>query len=374
MMLGNAMLKFTGQQLFIFIIASLLQSIDAATASKPNIVMVVVDDWGYADVGFRNPNIVTPNFQDLVKQGLILDRHYVYKVCSPSRASLLTGRWPHHVHQFNICENMEYGVNLHMTMIPAKLKTAGYKTHIIGKWHMGFYDPSYIPIKRGFDTSSGYLGGGNGYMNQWRICAVDFWKNGQEDTRNGTYDAYIYRDDLTNTFANHRASEPLFLYLSLHNVHLPLQVPKTWLDLYPVNSTCSMRRMYQAMVSVADNLIGHVVQLLKEKHMWDNSLFIVTADNGGEKCTASNYPLKGTKGTFFEGGVRALAFASGGLIPENMRGKSTDGFIHIADWFTTFCKLAGVDPDDSGTGKFPVDGLDVWPIITGANSTSPTKR
>lgn len=84
----------------------------------------------------------------------------------------------------------------------------------------------------------------------------------------------------------------------------------------------------------------------------------------------SNYPLKGSKGTFFEGGVRALAFASGGLIPESARGKSTDGFIHIADWYTTFCELAGVDPSDSGNGRFPVDGLDVWPIITGERNTT----
>lgn len=125
------------------------------------------------------------------------------------------------------------------------------------------------------------------------------------------------------------------------------------------------------MVSVADNVTGHVVQLLKKNNMWNNTLILVSADNGGAACMGSNYPLKGSKGTFFEGGIKALAFASGGLLPENMRGKSSDGFIHIADWYTTFFNLAGVDPTDSGTGKFPVDGMDVWPIITGSNSTSP---
>ena len=122
------------------------------------------------------------------------------------------------------------------------------------------------------------------------------------------------------------------------------------------------------MVSVADNVTGHVVKLLKDKNMWDNTIFVVSADNGGAPCGGSNYPLKGSKGTLFEGGVRALAFANGGLLPDNMRGKSSEGFIHVADWYTTFCKLAGVDPTDSGTGKFPVDGLDVWPIISGENT------
>ncbi len=346
----------------------------ANAASKPNIVFVLVDDWGHADVSFRNPAISTPSFQDLADNGLILNHHYVFKYCSPSRASFLTGRWPHHTHQYNIHPDVQLGANINMTMIPAKLKTAGYKTHIVGKWHEGFYDPMYLPINRGFDTSSGFLNGAEDHMDQKRDCAVDFWKNSDVDSRNGTYDAYTYKKDLTDIFNNHSTSDPFFLYLPLHNVHGPFQAPQEWLDLYPKNSTCDKRRTYQAMVSAADNVTGHVVQLLKKKGMWDNTLMVVSADNGGAACMGSNYPLKGSKGTFFEGGVRALAFASGGLIPAAMRGKSTDGFIHIADWYTTFCNLAGVDPADSGPGKFPVDGMDVWPIITGSTTTTPHKE
>jgi arylsulfatase A-like enzyme len=101
---------------------------------------------------------------------------------------------------------------------------------------------------------------------------------------------------------------------------------------------------------------------------------VVSADNGGAPCGGSNYPLKGCKSTFFEGGVRSLAFANGGLLPDKMRGTKSEGFIHVADWYTTFCKLAGVDSSDSGSGKFPVDGLDIWPIITGENTTTPHKE
>ena len=118
-------------------------------------------------------------------------------------------------------------------------------------------------------------------------------------------------------------------------------------------------------------MTGHVVQELKSKGMWNNTIIVVSADNGGAPCIGSNYPLKGCQTTFFEGGVRALAFASGGLLPENMKGKSTDGFIHIADWYVTFCQLAGVDPSDSGPGKFLVNNMDVWPIVTGVNSSTP---
>ncbi len=266
-----------------------------ATGAKPNIVFVLVDDWGYADVNFRNPAISSPNFKNIVDNGLMLNRHYVYRYCSPSRASFLTGRWPHHVHQWNMPPSTTVGLNLNMTTIASKLKTAGYMTHMIGKWHEGLYKPEYIPINRGFDTSSGFLNGGEDHMDQKFGCAVDFWKNNDVDPRNGSYDAYSYRDDLTDVITNHDTSKPFFLYLPLHNVHAPFEAPEEWLSLYPENSTCSQRRRYQAMVSVADNVTGHMVELLKKKDMWDNSIVIVSADNGGAPCGGSNYPLKRCK-------------------------------------------------------------------------------
>ena len=355
-------------KLFAFLtFISLSWAVNVPPPVKPNIVFVLVDDWGFAEVGFRDQKIKSPNFDDLAKTGLVLNRHYVYKFCSPSRASFLTGRWPHHVHQWNIKQSVTLGLNINMTMLPAKLKQAGYSTHMVGKWHEGFFDPAFLPVNRGFDTSSGFLGGGENHMTEQAGCAnvVDFWKNKAPDTRNGTYDAYVYRDDLTVIIKQHDTSKPFFLYLPLHNVHSPFQAPQEWIDLYPEGSTCDFRRTYQAMVSVADNVTGHVVQLMKERKMWDNTLMVVSADNGGAQCAGSNYPLKGAKGTLFEGGVRSLAFANGGALPESMRGKTSEGFIHIADWYPTFCKMAGVDPSDSGEGKFPVDGLDVWRIISG---------
>ena len=145
------------------------------TATKPNLIFVLVDDWGYADVGFRNPAIKSPNFDTLAKTGLLLDRHYVYRYCSPSRASFLTGRWPHHAHQWNIFpNNAALGLNLNMTTLPAKLKEAGYHTHMVGKWHEGFFKKEYLPINRGFDSSSGFLNGAEDHMNQQTTCAIDY--------------------------------------------------------------------------------------------------------------------------------------------------------------------------------------------------------
>ena len=198
--------------------------------TKPNIVFVLVDDWGYADVSFRNPAILSPNFNMLAKDGIILDRHYVFKYCSPSRASFLTGRWPHHVHQWNLPVSTMAGANLNMTMLPAKLKMADYKTHMVGKWHEGLFQPAHLPVNRGFDTSSGFLWGGENHTNEKTGCAVDFWKNTAPDPRNGSYDSYVYRDDLTKIINSHNVAELLFLYLPLHNVHTPLQAPPEWLN------------------------------------------------------------------------------------------------------------------------------------------------
>ena len=366
-MMVSSVVKFAA----VLTVISLSGAVSVPPPVKPNIVFVLVDDWGFAEVGFRNPKLKTPNFDELAKTGLLLNRHYVYRYCSPSRASLLTGRWPHHAHQFNLLpQSVLLGTNINMTMLPAKLKQAGYSTHMVGKWHQGFYDPAFLPVNRGFDTSSGFLYGGEDHMTEVTGCAVDYWKNMAPDPRNGSYDSYTYRNDLTDIIQKHDMSKPFFLYLPLHNVHGPFQAPQEWIDLYPEGSTCKFRRTYQAMVSVADNVTGLVVQMLKERKMWDNTLMVVSADNGGAPCAGSNYPLKGSKMTMFEGGVRSLAFANGGALPDSMRGKTSEGFIHIADWYPTFCKMAGVDPSDSGPGKFPVDGLDVWPIISGENATT----
>ena len=355
----------------LFSLISLSGAVSVPPPVKPNIVFVLVDDWGFADVGFHNPKLKTPNFDELAKTGLLLNRHYVYMYCSPSRTSLLTGRWPHHAHQWNFAlQNTILGANINMTLLPAKLRQAGYSTNMVGKWHLGMYDPAYLPVKRGFDTSSGFLYGAEDHMTEVTGCAVDYWKNMAPDPRNGTYDSYTYRDDLTDIIQNHDTSKPFFLYLPLHNVHGPFEAPQEWIDLYPEGSTCEHRRIYQAMVSVADNVTGHVMQMLKERKMWDNTLMVVSADNGAPTNGGSNYPLKGSKMTMFDGGVRALAFANGGALPDSMRGKTSEGFIHIADWYPTFCKMAGVDPSDSGPGRFAVDGLDVWPIISGENITT----
>lgn len=124
------------------------------------------------------------------------------------------------------------------------------------------------------------------------------------------------------------------------------------------------------MATIGDNVTGILVEKLKERGMWNNTLLVVSGDNGAQPCRSSSYPLKGSKITFFEGGVRSNSFVNGGLLPDAVRGTSLNSFFHVADWYATFLGRAGIDPDDSGEGKFPIDSVDVWPLITGQAKTT----
>ena len=367
--------------------------------SKPHIVFMLVDDWGWADVGYHRTTstkeIVTPNIDSLVKVGLQLDQHYVYNYCSPSRAALLSGRLPIHVNDADTsqsCYNPKdpvsgyTGIPRNMTVISARMKEAGYATHQVGKWDAGMATPDHTPKGRGFDSSLGYFHHANDYFNETegscnKTPIVDLWDTDKPASDlNGTgadnYEEALFKDRLLKVVTNHNPSMPLFLYYAPHIVHMPYEVPNEYLKKFDFIDD-KLRQVYHAMVNYLDDVVGELVQALKDKGLWDNLLFIASSDNGGPVNTgkaANNYPLKGGKHTNWQGGVRVNAFASGGFLPESMRGQTTEGYIHIADWYATFCALAGVDPTDKQAEKAnlpPIDSLNMWPLISGQNSTSP---
>lgn len=365
-------------------------------ASKPHILYMLVDDWGWANVGYhRNPptkEVVTPNIDSLVKDGLELDQFYVFQFCSPSRSSLLTGRLPIHVNVLNLPPGHYNpkdpvsgfaGIPRNMTGIAEKMKEAGYATHMVGKWHAGMATPDHIPTGRGFTTSYGYLQGANDYYTEhYQSCnktpIVDLWnidRPAKED--NGTeYEEALFKKYLFDVVSNHNPSTPLFLYYTPHIAHNPLEVPKDYENMFSFIDDHD-RRIYHAMVKYLDDLVGELVVLLKSKGIWDNLLFVTSSDNGGPVYVnggANNFPLKGGKISDWQGGVRVNAFVSGGFLPKNMSGKRTDAYIHIADWYGTFCKLAGVNATDEKAAKAnlpPVESKNIWPLISGQNTTSP---
>ena len=375
----------------------------AAVAGQPHIMMLLVDDLGHNDVGWKNPQISTPTLTSLAKQGIQLGHHYVFKYCSPTRASFLTGRLPYHAHQWNLDEHSPWGTSLNMTFLSAKLKGVGYSTHMIGKWGVGFFAPEYLPTSRGFDTSSGFLGSGEDHFNQRSDgagCAVDFWKNQGPDHRNGTYDAWVYRDDIETLFRSRREREmlneseartrtavggemlpasavatepPMFLFMAFHNVHSPLQAPQ-WLIDKQDPSLCTTRRTLHAMVEAVDNVTTVLMAHLKQNDMYKDTVIVFSADNGGAPGVGSNYPLRGCKSTFFEGGVRSVAFVHSPLLPAATRGTLVDGLVHICDWYATFASLAGYEPSDSGAGRYDTDSINMWPLLRGNTTQSPRQE
>ena len=366
---------------------------------KPHIVFMMVDDWGWANVGYhRDPptkEVDTPNFDSLKKEGLELDQHYVYQFCSPSRSCLMSGRLPIHVNDqnrqmstYNPLDPVSgfAGIPRNMTGLATKMKEAGYAAHQVGKWHAGGATPDHIPTGRGFDSSFGYFNFANDYFTEIDAdkcndtLIVDLWDtdkpaHGVNGTGADHYEEALFRQHVLQIIKNFDAATdgPLFLYYAAHIVHGPLEVPDSYLHKFDFINDVA-RQKYHAMVKYLDDVLGDVVTALKERGLWDNLLFVVSSDNGGPIGSANNYPLKGGKFSDWQGGVRVNAFVSGGYLPKEMRGKKTEGYIHLADWYATFCALADVDPTDNRAAKAnlpPIDSLNMWPLISGQNSTSP---
>ena len=370
----------------------------ALVADKPHILFLMVDDWGWANVGYHRQEptreVQTPNFDGLVKDGLELDQHYAYSVCSPSRSSFMSGRLPIHVNDvnahgiYNPNDPMSgfAGIPRNMTGIAEKLNQAGYVSHMVGKWHAGDATFDHIPTGRGFNSSFGYLRAANDYYNETTgFCngtgIVDLWDTmqpayGVNGTGTDNYEEALFHDRALEIISKHDQSKPLFLYYGAHLIHKPYQVPDQYLNMYKYINN-SDRQYYHAMTKYMDDTVGDIVNSLKEHNLWDNLLFVVSSDNGGPVHSDSggnNFPLKGGKTSDWQGGVRVNAFVSGGFLPGKMRGQKTEGYVHMADWYATFCALAGVDPTDGKAAKAklpPIDSLNMWPLISGQNSTSP---
>ena len=382
---------------FVLLVSTLQCHVTTAD-TKPHLVFMLVDDWGWANVGYhRNPptkEVVTPNIDSLVKEGLELDQHYVYQFCSPSRSCLMSGRLPIHVNDLNLDPDVHNprdpvsgfaGIPRNMTGLATKLKQAGYATHQVGKWDAGMATPDHTPKGRGFQSSFGYFHHANDYYTERagrcnRSTPVDLWDFDKPGNKsNGTmYEEAMFKEHALDVIKSHDASTPLFLYYAPHIVHTPLQVPDDYIKKFDFIDDKD-RQIYHAMVNYLDDVVGEVVKALKDKGLWDNLLFVSSSDNGGPEYPgggANNYPLKGGKLTSWQGGVRVNAFVSGGLLPKEQRGKKSDGYIHLADWYGTFCEMAGVDPTDEIAAKAklpPVDSVNVWPYISGKTNESPRK-
>mmetsp|Transcript_14657 Transcript_14657/g.16265 ORF Transcript_14657/g.16265 Transcript_14657/m.16265 type:complete len:533 (+) Transcript_14657:62-1660(+) len=397
-------------RIILILLTLAVLSIYAQKPPKPHVVFLLIDDYGWANVGYhRDPpteEVQTPNIDALVAEGIELDRHYVFKYCSPTRSAIQSGRNPIHVNVLNIPPTYYnasdpvsgfQGIPRNMTGIAEKMKSAGYATHMAGKWDAGMATPDHSPLGRGYQTSLHYFHHENDYWTYYVArCSqeniVDLWHtdepaksltNPKTCSQENQASDCVYEDELFEQYVfdvldNHDPSTPLFLFWAPHSIHTPLEVPKEYVDKFSFIDNKS-RRMYHAMVNFIDSRIGMIVNKLKEKGMYEDTLIVMSADNGGPiygngTSGGNNWPLRGGKVSNFEGGVRVNAFASGGLIPKERRGTKEEGYICGWDWYATFCAIAGVDPTDEKAAKAklpPIDSLNMWPLLSGQTKTSP---
>ena len=349
-----------------------LQTTQAADR-KPNIVHIVADDLGWEDVGFNGcTDIKTPNLDKLAAEGVKLTQFYAQHICTPSRACLMTGRYPfrYGLQTVVIPSVATYGLDTTEWLLPQCLKEAGYRTALLGKWHLGHGDTKYWPRQRGFDYFYGALIGELDYFTHEEHGVLDWFRDNQP-VREPGYTTTLLGKDAVKYIKAQAPNQPFYLYLAFNAPHTPYQAPQEYIDRYP-NIADPTRRIYAAMVSCLDDEVGRVVAALDEKGIRDQTLILFQSDNGGTfnpmftgvmadvskiKIPCDNGPYRDGKGSLYEGGTRVCACANW---PGHIKaGSTSDGLIHVVDLYPTFAALAGA----STSSCKPLDGLNVWDTI-----------
>jgi arylsulfatase A-like enzyme len=362
------------------------------TNSAPNILFVIVDDLGSHDLGMHGTGIMTPHADGLAHQGVYLENYYVLPYCSPTRASILSGRYPLHTGCHSIINDRStQGLPLDEETLPQVLRRAGYQAHAVGKWHVGSSSWEQTPTFRGFQSFYGFYLGGQDYLTHIKtdseIDAYDMRSDNQEfcgedcsklvDER-GNYSTNVFTRQAVKVIEEHEESDgPLFLYLAHQAVHWPDEVPDEYKQPYENRTDWDEKRItYAGMLTAADESIANVTKALQEKGMWENTLVVFTTDNGGptDVCMvqgSSNGVRRGGKCTVWEGGTTGDGFVSGPALT-NKLGVTPGRYphiFHVVDWLPTLAAIAGVLPD----GK-PLDGVNQLEALQGKNLDHPPRE
>jgi arylsulfatase A-like enzyme len=337
-------------------------------ARKPNIIVILADDLGYADVGFHGcKDIPTPHLDSLAKRGVRFTNGYVSgPYCSPTRAGLLTGRYQNRFgHEFNPGGGVQQGLPTSEVTLADRLRALGYRTGLVGKWHLGG-TAKMQPTARGFDEFFGFLGGAHSYFPD---------KKGKGILR-GT-SPVEEKEYLTDAFAREAVSfiekhhkDPFFLYLAFNAVHTPMDATEKYLKRFP-SIADSQRQKYAAMLSAMDDAVGRVLAKLRERGLEEDTLIFFLSDNGGPTMVGTtingsiNLPLRGSKRQLLEGGVRVpFVVCWKGRLPE---GKTHDHPVIALDILPTAIAAAG------GTvqAEWKLDGVNLLPHLQGKINAAP---
>jgi len=381
------MLRHLGLIAFLLLATPVvLSAVDHQQPGRPNILFIVADDLGWSDVGWHGGFSRTPNMDQLVREGIELDQHYVQPVCTPTRTALMSGRYPGRFGPHALAPSNLRAMPLGTVTMAAALKSVGYHTYQSGKWHLGARS-EWGPTGFGFDHGYGTLTG-----------AADPWTH---KYRQGPYEDTWHRDgkllheagnatELIAAEALRRIEEkqsPWFVYVPFHAVHTPVDAPAEFKRLYegskfhddPEKQDSRLRMA--AMVSQLDAKIGQFVAALQKTGQRDNTLIVFTSDNGGieslqnayvgevghSPLNSENDPLRGQKAQLYEGGIRVCAFANW---PGKLTPRKHTSPMYVADWFPTLASLVGYEPKSD----LRWDGVNQWPALTGMGSNEQEVR
>ncbi len=357
--------------LLLTLLAGAIASLTAAE-NKPNILLIVADDLGYADVGFQGcKDIPTPNLDQLAKRSLRCTNGYVtHPFCSPTRAALLTGRYQQRFgHENNPAWNPQdtvSGLPLTQTTLPQVLKTAGYATGAVGKWHLGAH-PQFHPNRRGFDEYVGMLGGGHIYLPGAKGGAeyqIPIDRNGVPEPLQEYLTDFLGHEG--SAFITRHKSQPWFLYLAFNAPHTPLQATEKQLSRVS-GITDETRRNYAGLVVGLDDAVGEVLAALHASGQDEKTLVFFMSDNGGPTTVthSNNAPLRGAKGQVLEGGMRVPFLVS--WPGQLAQGKDYALPVSSLDVFATAVALAGAQVP----ATHHPDGVNILPFLAGEKSGAP---
>ena len=324
----------------------LLVSCSTETDSKPNIIIILADDAGYSDFGFMGSDeIKTPNLDQLAFDGVTFNNAYVSaSVCSPSRAGLLTGMYQQRFgHECNLDSDVNNSFDPNQITIAEALKTEGYNTGLIGKWHLGDKTQNH-PLKNGFDYFWGFISGARNYFYDPNEKFRNSNRNVVENYTQTKFDGYL--TDVLGDKAigfinkNHQLNNPFFLFLSFNAPHTPMHAKDDVLEKFKDNP----RQVYASMMWSMDEAIGNVVEALKENNQYDNTIIYFLSDNGAAMSNdASPFPFKGWKGNQYEGGIKTpMIMTWKNKIKSNTQ---FDGFISALDIFKTSLEASSVNKE-----------------------------
>uniref|UniRef100_A0A1A9WE45 Sulfatase N-terminal domain-containing protein n=1 Tax=Glossina brevipalpis TaxID=37001 RepID=A0A1A9WE45_9MUSC len=364
---------------FFIIISLLLTKEKSVLANRPNIVIIISDDMGFDDVSFRGSNeFLTPNIDALAYNGVILNNLYTPAMCTPSRAALLTGKYPINtgMQHYVLVNDQPWSLPVNETTMGEIFQEHGYYTSLIGKWHLGMSRKIYTPTFRGFDYHYGYLGSYVDYYDHTLIQRNKNYSRGHDFRLNlesmhdqaCTYVTDLLTEESVNLIKRHDYNaKPLFLmlnHLAPHsaNEDVPLQAPESEIDKFSYIKD-PQRKIYAAMMSALDNSVGQVIEALADMEVLNNTIVLFFSDNGGPTIglhanTASNYPLRGQKNSPWEGGIRS----SGAIWSTQLEklGSIWQQTFYIADFLPTLASAVGIYLD---IATLKLDGLNLWSAL-----------